>query len=167
MTRTSASNDTPVPESTLTELFFESVDRHAGLVAFQRMPAEGVLEDISFDEALSIVRSVVASLDASGIERGERVAILAENRPEWAFVDYGCLCAAVIPVPIYPSLMAGQITYLLENSGARIVFATGAGRQGDRGRRRVPTGRHRGGLRPRRFRRGRGRGLEGFSRAGP
>ncbi|MEX0836880.1 MAG: AMP-binding protein, partial [Gemmatimonadota bacterium] len=124
MTRTSASNDTPVPESTLTELFFESVDRHAGLVAFQRMPAEGVLEDISFEEALSIVRGVVASLDVTGIERGERVAILAENRPEWAFVDYGCLCAAVIPVPIYPSLTASQITYLLENSGARVVFAS-------------------------------------------
>lgn len=124
MTRTSASNDTPVPESTLTELFFDSVDRHAGLVAFQRMPAEGVLEDISFEEALSIVRGVVASLDVTGIERGERVAILAENRPEWAFVDYGCLCAAVIPVPIYPSLTASQITYLLENSGARVVFAS-------------------------------------------
>lgn len=124
MTRTSASNDTPVPESTLTELLFESVDRHAGLVAFQRMPAEGVLEDISFDEALSIVRSVVASFDESGIEPGERVAILAENRPEWAFVDYGCLCAAVIPVPIYPTLTASQITYLLENSGARVVFAS-------------------------------------------
>jgi long-chain acyl-CoA synthetase len=124
MTRTSASNDTPVPDSTLNELFFESVDRHAGLVAFQRMPAEGSLEDISFDEALSVVRSVVASLDASGIERGDRVAILAENRPEWAFVDYGCLCAAVIPVPIYPTLTAGQIAYLLEDSGARVVFAS-------------------------------------------
>ncbi|MEX2467641.1 MAG: long-chain fatty acid--CoA ligase [Gemmatimonadota bacterium] len=124
MTRTSASNDVELPESTLTELFFESVDRHRNRVAFQRMPEEGILEDISFAETLDIVSRTAAALDASGTERGERVAILSENRPEWAFVDYGCLCAGVIPVPIYPTLTASQVTYLLRDSGAATVFVS-------------------------------------------
>ena len=124
MGRDYAANDTPVPESTLTELFFDSLDRHRDLVAFQRMPAEGVLEDITFGEAYEVVRHVTAALDRTGLARGDRVAILAENRPEWAFVDYGCLCGGVIPVPVYPTLTAHQITYLLENAGVRIVFAT-------------------------------------------
>ena len=124
MTVAFASNDTPVPESTLTELFFESVDRRRNRVGCQRMPAEGVLEDITYGEALAIVSGVVASLDASGVAKGDRVAILSENRPEWAFVDYGCLCAGVIPVPIYPTLGAGQIAYLLRDSGTSMVFVS-------------------------------------------
>ena len=125
MSREYAANDTAVPESTLTELFLDSLDRHRDLVAFQRMPEEGVLEDITFQEAFDVVRDVAAAMDASGLERGDRIAILAENRPEWAFVDYASLCAGVVPVPIYPTLTAHQIAYLLENSGARIVFASG------------------------------------------
>jgi long-chain acyl-CoA synthetase len=124
MGRDYAANDTPVPESTLTELFFDALDRHRDMVAFQRMPAKGVLEDITFGEAFDVVRHVTAALERSGLARGDRVAILAENRPEWAFVDYGCLCGGVVPVPIYPTLTPHQITYLLENSGASIVFAT-------------------------------------------
>jgi long-chain acyl-CoA synthetase len=127
MTRAFASNDTPVPESTLNELFFESVDRHRNRVAFQRMPAEGVLEDITFAETLDVVTRIAASFDASGIEKGDRVAILSENRPEWAFVDYGCLCACVVPVPVYPTLSASQVAYLLEDSGTRMVFVSDTG----------------------------------------
>ena len=124
MTVAFASNDIPVPESTLTELFFESVERHRNRVAFQRMPAEGVREDITYAEALGTVSGVVAALDATGIAKGERVAILSENRPEWAFVDYGCLCGGVIPVPIYPTLGVGQVAYLLRDSGTRVVFVS-------------------------------------------
>ena len=124
MGRDHAANETPVPESTLTELYFDSLDRHRDLVAFQRMPSEGVLEDITYGQAFEVVRQVTAALDRTGLAGGDRVAILAENRPEWAFVDYGCLCGGVIAVPIYPTLTAHQITYLLENAGVRIVFAT-------------------------------------------
>ncbi|MDZ7780863.1 MAG: long-chain fatty acid--CoA ligase [Gemmatimonadota bacterium] len=124
MTRDYASNPTPVPESTLTELFFESLDRHRDRVAFQRMPSEGVLEDITFGEAFDVVRTIAAALEESGVDRSDRVAILSENRPEWAFVDYGCLCTAIIPVPIYPTLTAGQAAYLLRDSGARMAFVS-------------------------------------------
>jgi long-chain acyl-CoA synthetase len=124
MTAGYAVNSTPVPESTLTQLFFESLDRGRSRVAFQRMPAEGVLEDITLGEALEVIRAVAGGLDATGIRAGERIAILSENRPEWAFVDYGCLCAGAVPVPVYPTLTAQQISYLLRDSGARAVFVS-------------------------------------------
>jgi len=124
MSISQASNDTPVPESTLVELLFDSFERHRDRVAFQRMPAAGVLEDIPFTEAIAAIKRVAASLDRLGLERGDRVAILSENRPEWAFVDYGCLCAGVVPVPVYPTSTAPQVAYLLRDSGAGVVFVS-------------------------------------------
>ena len=53
-----------------------------------------------------------------GIRDGDRVAILSENRPEWAIADYACLAARCTDVPIYPTLPARQAEYILRDSGA-------------------------------------------------
>ena len=119
-----AKNDTPVPRSTLVELFFDAVDRHGDHVAFQRMVTETTLSDITYRDALHVVKQVAAALADRGIRRGDRVAILSENRPEWALADYGCLCAGVLDVPVYATLTASQVAYLLEDSAARLVFAS-------------------------------------------
>ena len=125
--RSHAANPTPVPESTLTELFFEAVDRFGDdVAAFQRFETAERIRDIGYAEALELVRRTSAGLGARGIEPGDRVAILAENRPEWAIADYACLCSAVVVVPIYPTLTAKQVAYILSDSGARLVFASTA-----------------------------------------
>lgn len=121
---TYAANDLPVPESTLVELFFESLDRHAGKVAFRRVRSETEVASVTHEETLQIVKRVASSLALRGLARGDRVAILSENRPEWALTDYGCLCAGVLDVPIYITLPAPQVGYLLQDSGAKIVFAS-------------------------------------------
>src|SRR6266700_3836797 len=64
------------------------------------------------------VRALSLGLNALGIQPGDRVAILSENRPEWAMADYAALCAGAVPVPIYPTLPANQIEPLLTDSGA-------------------------------------------------
>jgi len=125
-TLTHTKNDTPVPSSTLVQLFFEAIDEHRGRVAFQRMASETSLADVTYDEALRVVKQIVAALEGRGIARGDRVAILSENRPEWALVDYGCLCAGVLDVPIYATLKAHQVGYLFEDSGARMAFVSTA-----------------------------------------
>jgi long-chain acyl-CoA synthetase len=117
-------NETPVPESTLTQLFIEAIDRCDGAAAFQRFETADRIRDISYTETLDIVRRVAAGLAARGVQAGDRVAILAENRPEWAFADYACLCSMAIVVPIYPTLTSKQVGYILSNSGARLVFAS-------------------------------------------
>jgi long-chain acyl-CoA synthetase len=121
---THVANETELPESTLVELFLEGVDRFGKLAAFQRMVAADRAVDISYADTFRSVRRVSAALIAHGLRRGDRAAILAENRPEWAFSDYGCLCAGIISVPIYPTLTAPQVTYILEDSGAQVVFAS-------------------------------------------
>lgn len=62
---------------------------------------------------------------ALGIDRGDRVAILSENRPEWMITDYAVLGAGGVVVPIYTTLSAAQMEYILSNSGAKgIVVST-------------------------------------------
>ncbi len=124
MASTYAVDRRPVPESTLVELFFEAVDRHGDRAALQRLSSPDTLESISYRQALAIVKQVVAALEASGISRGDRVAILSENRPEWSLADWGCLCAGVLDVPVYTTLTAKQVGYLLEDSGAGLVLAS-------------------------------------------
>ncbi len=121
---TYAANDLRVSESTLVELFFEAIDRHAGGIALSRVRSETEVADLSHADVLRLVKRVASSLEARGIVRGDRAAILSENRPEWSLADYGCLCGGVWGVPIYTTLTAPQVGYLLQDSGAKLVFAS-------------------------------------------
>ena len=81
---------------------------------------------MSYGEVAERVRRLVAALRAMGMARGDRAVILSENRIEWALADYACLSAGVVDVPIYPSLTAPQIRYILNDSGARLAFVSSA-----------------------------------------
>ncbi|MHB1326669.1 MAG: AMP-dependent synthetase/ligase [Gemmatimonadales bacterium] len=110
--------------TTLTGLYFGAIDRHRGQPAAMRVKRNGQWTPIGHDEVASQVEALSRGLLALGIAPGDRVAILSENRPEWALADYACLTARAIDVPIYPTLTAKQIAYLLQDSGARLVFVS-------------------------------------------
>jgi long-chain acyl-CoA synthetase len=118
-------NEAGLPRGTLVELFLTAVDRFGDHPAFRHFPGPGPeLRSISYGEAYESVRAVAHALDRLGLARGDRAAILAENRPEWALTDYGCLCAGVMAVPIYATLTAQQVAYILADSGAKAIFAS-------------------------------------------
>ncbi|HET9785222.1 MAG TPA: long-chain fatty acid--CoA ligase [Terriglobales bacterium] len=71
------------------------------------------------------VRAVEAALrHRLGARPGDRIAILAESSPEWLIADFACLAAGLIDVPIYPTLTAEQVAYILRDSGAVGVFVS-------------------------------------------
>jgi long-chain acyl-CoA synthetase len=110
----------PAP-GTLTALFFDAVEKYRMPNALQVRVGQSYTP-ISHDTILQRVRRVALGLADLGVRRGDRVGVLSENRPEWAVADYACLTSGVIDVPIYPSLPAEQIPYLLQDSGAVAVF---------------------------------------------
>jgi long-chain acyl-CoA synthetase len=112
-----------VSSGTLASLFLEAVDRFGTATALRGPGADLAWSRLSYDEVFRTTRVAAAGLRALGIGRGDAAAILSANRPEWAFADYACLCAGVRVVPIYPSLTASQIAYILRDAGARAVFA--------------------------------------------
>jgi len=111
---------------TLTQLFFTTVDRHAGLAAAFRSKVGGAWVSITHREALGRVQAISLGLRELGIKPGDKVAIVSENRPEWALTDYACLCARATDVPIYPTLTAKQTEYILRDSESVAVFCSTA-----------------------------------------
>ncbi|MFI5207057.1 MAG: AMP-binding protein, partial [Gemmatimonadales bacterium] len=109
---------------TLTKLFFDAVAEHGHKSAALRYKAGGQWHDISHAELERRVRHFALALRRLGVRRGDRVAILSENRPEWAVADFACLCIGTTDVPIYPTLPSGQIRYILNDAGAVVTRAT-------------------------------------------
>ncbi|HEY6122007.1 MAG TPA: long-chain fatty acid--CoA ligase [Pyrinomonadaceae bacterium] len=73
---------------------------------------------ISSDELLTRAHDIAAGLYSLGVRRGDRVALLSESRPEWTLMDAGCIFLGAVDVPIYPTLTASQVRYILKDSGA-------------------------------------------------
>ena len=112
---------------TLNEIFFLTVDRFLDAPVVMRAKREGAWVDLSYRQLLDRVQSLSLGLLELGVRRGDRVAILAENSPEWAATDYACLAAGCADVPIYPTLPAHQAAYILRDSGAVAVCVSNAG----------------------------------------
>jgi len=84
----------------------------------------GIWKPVSAADFGFTVRALSLGLNGLGIQPGDRVAILSENRPEWAMADYAILCAGAWSVPIYPTLPPSQIAPLLNDCGARAIFVS-------------------------------------------
>ncbi|HTR02791.1 MAG TPA: long-chain fatty acid--CoA ligase [Thermoanaerobaculia bacterium] len=84
----------------------------------------GVWKPISAADFGFSVRALSLGLNGLGVQPGDRVAILSENRPEWAIADFAILCAGAWSVPIYPTLPAAQVAPLLADCGARAIFVS-------------------------------------------
>src|SRR5712671_2106912 len=112
----------PAP-GTLNQLFFEAVSMYNRPDALQ-VKRGGAYQPISHSQVAERVRRAARGLSSLGVRRGDRVAILSENRPEWAIADFACLTTCLTDVPIYPTLPADQIAYMLKDSGAVAVFVS-------------------------------------------
>ena len=112
---------TPDEPKTLVEMIERTVRLHPkpDLLNYKR---DGAWQPISSDEMLARARFLALGLYALGIRRGDRVALLSENCPEWTLTDAGSLFLGAIDVPIYPTLTPPQVAYILKDSGARILF---------------------------------------------
>ncbi len=110
--------------TTLNALYFDSMARHGGALPALRSKHGDTWAPISYRDLHRRVRNLQAALRTLGIGPGDRVAILSENRPEWAITDFACLSARCTDVPIYPTLPPHQIAYVLRDSGSRIVFCS-------------------------------------------
>jgi long-chain acyl-CoA synthetase len=84
----------------------------------------GAVDGFSSKELFEQVRDLSLGLTALGMRAGDRVAILAESRPEWLLADLAIVTAGAVTVPIYPTLSAPQIRYILADSAARIVIVS-------------------------------------------
>src|SRR3954453_19518042 len=116
----------PATPRTLTELYFDTVQASATRPVATRIKRDGRWIELSYRELAERVQAASIGLRELGVVDGDRVAILSENRPEWAITDYACLAPRCTDVPIYPTLPARQAEYILRDSGAVAVLVSSA-----------------------------------------
>ena len=123
----------------------DTVFRHAEedpkFVPFKR-PGNGGWVDVTAAEFAEQVSAVAKGLIASGVELGDRVAILSATRYEWVVIDYAIWTAGGCTVAIYETSAPDQAKWILEDSGTSLLVVENA----EAGRR--AQGRHRGRARP-------------------
>ena len=83
---------------------------------------DGIYRGISCRGMMEKIGKFSAGLRAIGLGKGDRVALLSENRPEWAYADFGALLFGAVTVPIYTTNTPRQICELLEHSSSRILI---------------------------------------------
>jgi len=113
------------PNRTVCDIFFDSVRRYRK-PDHLRVKREGTWRDISSDEYLCAVSELSMGLRELGLAAGDRVAILSENRPEWAYADLAVLAAGAVDVPIYTTLTPAQILYILNDAGVVAAVVSNA-----------------------------------------
>jgi long-chain acyl-CoA synthetase len=120
----SSSNVTAPTARTLTQLYFGALERFGTRPVAFRAKRQGQWRELSYQQLADRVQDLSLGLLELGVSPGDRVAILSENRPEWAIADYACLTARCTDVPIYPTLPARQVEYALCDSGAVAIFVS-------------------------------------------
>jgi long-chain acyl-CoA synthetase len=114
---------------TVCDLFYHSVDsfRKAEHLKYKK---DGAWRAISSDEFKTAVEELSMGLRSLGVEKGDKVAILSENRPEWAFADLATLCAGAADSPVYATLTPAQVLYILNDSQSKVCFVSNAAQAG-------------------------------------
>ena len=107
---------------TLNDIFFAIAGRDQPRLMLRKTATRW--EPISSQEFTAKVSGLAAALRSWDIARGDRVAILSENRHEWVVADFACLLLGAVVVPIYTTLTLEQTAYVLADSGARAIFVS-------------------------------------------
>ena len=106
---------------TLISLLEHSIQHYGSQPALAHKPKGGTYQDISYTELGESVDAFSKGLSALGVQKDDRVALLSENRPEWAITDFGSLKAGAVTVPMFSTLTAAQVGYILKDSGSKII----------------------------------------------
>ena len=111
------------PIATVNELFLRVAAANRPQALMWQDDA-GEWQGISSAEIYQRVRALAKTFLAWGIERGDRIGILSENRWEWALTDFAVLAIGAVDVPIYPTLTPEQIGELLIDSGCKVMVVS-------------------------------------------
>lgn len=87
-----------------------------------RHKRKGLWHTVSWRDYYEQARAVGLALRALGLNPGDRVAVLSENRPEWLYADLGAQSMGMIAVGLYPTASSEQVAFILQDSGARVLI---------------------------------------------
>lgn len=111
---------------TITRRFLETAKRHPAKTAVRFPQSRSARNtnwlELNWADYRKLVDSLAAGLQACGVRKGDRVAILANTRLEWAALDLAILGLGAVTVPIYPSSTLDDIAFILHDSQSKLLF---------------------------------------------
>jgi long-chain acyl-CoA synthetase len=119
---TASAAESSTNSRTIADLMPLAAKRHADLKAVTYKDESGQWVSKTFREVGEITRQLALGLIELGIEKGDKVSILANTRPEWTYFDFAALSVGATVVPIYQTNSPDECQYVLENSDARAVI---------------------------------------------
>src|SRR5208283_5568792 len=108
--------------TTINDIFFTATERNLDRMMLYREAGKWL--PISSSDLRRNVAGTVRALQEWGVRKGDRVAILSENRPEWSTADFAILLLGAVTVPVYATLTPEQTAYTLSDSGATTIFVS-------------------------------------------
>jgi long-chain acyl-CoA synthetase len=93
-----------------------------GALPALRHKRRGLWQTTTWADYFANSRAVGLALSSLGLQRGDVVCVLSENRPEWLYADMGAQCMGLVGNGIYPTASPEQVAYILQHSRARILF---------------------------------------------
>lgn len=110
---------------TLQDLFEFVVASNPPHRELQRMRSGSGWRALTVRELEGETRATACRLAALGVGRGDRVALFSENRPEWHVVDFACHLLGAVLVPLYSTLPAAAVRYIVADSGSKVLLVSG------------------------------------------
>ena len=111
--------------STISEMFVGITSKFADEKRPMLMhKVDGAYKGISYSEYRRKVELFALGLTSLGVQQGDRLSIIAENRPEWVVADMAMVALGVVNVPIYPTLTPKQIEFIYNDSGVKIALVS-------------------------------------------
>ena len=112
----------PTIPRTLAEIFAGVMERNSPQPLMYK--EGGQWKALSRTKLYGMTAGVAAALRRWGISKGDRIAIISENRPEWTISDFAIALSGAVVVPMFPTLSPDQTKFLLQDSGARAAFVS-------------------------------------------
>ena len=107
-------------EKTMNDVFHNRVHKYGNRLAIEKK-MEGVWQGATWNEYYDRARAVSLGLWSLGVKKGNMVSLLSENRLEWLYTDMGSLGIGICVIPVYPTLAAEEIEYIINNSESKII----------------------------------------------
>lgn len=108
-------------EKTMNDVFRNRARKYGNRLAIEKK-MNGVWQSATWSEYYEQARAVGLGLYSLGVQKGDMVSILSDNRLEWLYTDMGALGIGVCVIPIYPTLAAEEIEYILNNSESKMII---------------------------------------------
>ena len=105
---------------TLNQMVQNTIQQHGSQTALSHK-VDKQWQDISYATLGERIKHFCLGLAELGLQKGDRVALLSENRPEWAITDLATLAGGGVTVPMFSTLTAAQVEYIVRDSGAKII----------------------------------------------